>query len=278
MITVLDVRPLGALALAGLALASAGCRQAPAARAEQTARQVSASATSSDQARLWREAADKGLTVGLERVSIVEQPVQPRPRAKGTGQAASEQPQRVVIPPGVHTALRIVAAPSLGTVGTDDFEPASVITKVGDQIALNLGGNRTLTVLARVGDKPIPVSMGEKVQVRYIPRSDPRVPGDVLAIRKDNGDGIVQIVQGGTERVTVSVPAFGLMAKQSESAPPVAVDVSIGNSHQMMTPGQTKQVGGFTVTLTSSIALTGAIAGRIEGSPYSISLIAYRFR
>jgi len=257
------------LGIAGCGLLGA-CRQTPAQQSAEMARRVAALATTPEQARLWRDAADHGLTPGLQRLPVVAQPVQQPPAgARAVSQQVPAQP--VVIPVGVVSAVRVLAAPPADFDGS-----AAVVDVAGDRLELNLGRQQTLRVLARAGGKPIPTRKGERVRVEYQVPSDPRTGRAVVAIRTQAGNGIVSLVQGGDGPVTASVPLFGLSAKQVGKLPLMSVDVGVDSSHQTMTAGETSQVGGLTVTLLSSSAHTRDEAGRIEGSPYSINLIGWR--
>lgn len=260
------------IVLAGGALTVAACaRQTPARQAADTARREATVAATAEQARLWREAADKGLTAGLQRLPVVERPVERRSQSQAVSQQVPAQP--VVIPAGVLSAVRILAAPALSAEGF--VGSAAVRSVADDRLDLDLGLQRILAVLARAGGKPIPTSAGDTVQVDYHVRTDPRVPRDVLAIRTTAGKGIVSVVQGGNGPVTVTVPLFGLTARQIGSPPSMSVDVGVGDAHRTMAAGETAQIGGLNVTLLGSSAYTGESAERIEGSPYSINLIAW---
>jgi hypothetical protein len=230
-----------------------------------------------DQARLWSEAADQGLTAGLDRVPVADRPIQPRQRAVASSQTTPANP--VVIPPPVQTSVRIISRPTLATLGPDGFSgPANVTAANGDRIELDLGQGRTLTVLARAAGNVIRTSPNEKVELTYKVRTDPRVPNDVLALKAASGDGIVQVVQGGIGPVALAVPLFALRAEQVGKPSTVSVAVRVGDVSRIMEPGETAQVGGLTVRLVGSTAVTGDRAARIEGSPYTINLIAWPSR
>jgi hypothetical protein len=133
-------------------------------------------------------------------------------------------------------------------------------------------------MLARLGGKPVAMSPGDIVQVRYLASDDPRVPRDVLAVRTAGGDGFVQAIQGGNSPVTIDVPLFALSATQTGKPPVMAVEVTVGGARRTIAAGETAEVGGLTVRIVASTSYTGSSAGRIEGSPYTISLIAYPSR
>src|SRR5207302_1007001 len=123
--------------------------------------------------------------------------------------------------------------------------------------------------------KPLPLTAGAKVTVEYRLRQDIRSPREVVGIRTERGEGVAQAVESGNDPVTLNLPLFRLVARQSE--PPsrrVLMTVVDDNQHQStatMEPGQTAQVGGLTITLLGSIAVAGPRAGRVEGAPYSVS-------
>jgi hypothetical protein len=231
---------------------------------------VAALATTPEQARSWRDAADHALAPGLQRLPVVAQPIQqPLAGAHAVSQQVPVQP--VVIPAGVVSAVRVLAAP------TGDFDGFAAVNQVaGDRLELDLGRQQTLNVLARAGHKSILTRKGDRVRVVYQTGSDPRTPHAVIAIRTESGSGIVSLIQGEHKPVTASVPLFRLTAKQVGQPPSMGVDVGVNAYHRTMTAGETAQVGDLTVTVLGSSGHTGAAAARIEGSPYSINLIAWR--
>ena len=92
--------------------------------------------------------------------------------------------------------------------------------------------------------------------------------------------GVAQAIESGNAPVTLNLPLFRLVARQSE--PPSrrvlmrVIDSNGRESSATMEPGQTAQVGGLSITLLGSIAVEGPRAGRLEGSPYSISVLVWR--
>ena len=254
-------------------LATSGCsRQTPAQQAADAARHLADTAATPDQARLWREAADQGLAVGLEQAPAAGGLVARRVTATAVSQQIVPQP--VIIPEGVQTAVRILAAPAVVPAGFNGT--ATVVGVDGYRIELDFGQQERLVLLARAGGKPIATQSRDRVQVEYRTRRDPRTPGDILAIRTEAGGGIVQAVQGGNEWVTLTVPLFRLTARQSGSPQAMTVDVGVGDAHRTMREGETAQVGGLNVTVIGSSAHTGEAAERIEGSAYTLNLIAWR--
>ena len=265
------MRAVWAAALAVTVVAASGCtRDTPARQASDAARRLADRATEG-QARLWLEAADQGLAVGLERAPASEGLVGRRVAATALSQQIVPQP--VSIPEAVQTAVRILAAPA----APDGYKGAATVVAVDVyRIELDFGRPERLVLLGRAGGNPIAMQPADRVQLEYRTRRDPRTPWDILAIRTATGRGIVQAAQGGNERVTLTVPLFELTARQTGNPPAMTVDVGVGDAHQTMRVGETAQVGGLNVTLLGSSAYTGDAAERIEGSAYTLSLIAWR--
>src|SRR5438876_381769 len=70
------------VATAGILVLAGACRQSPAARdAQVKAGQIADHTPSPDQARLWREAAAKGLGAGLEKIPVANPPIDVPQRA-----------------------------------------------------------------------------------------------------------------------------------------------------------------------------------------------------
>ena len=174
------------------------------------------------------------------------------------------------------TALRIVAAPRVGPAGFSG--EATVVDVAGERINLDLGQGRMLTFVARAEGSPIRTAIGDQVRVEYRVRSDPFDRQQVLAVRTRSGGGIVSVLESGTMPVTVSVPLFGLVARQVGEAfrGTIDVDVRVGEDPAMrIKSGAIVRFRGLAVGLRASTARPNANRNTLEGNPYSIDLVAW---
>jgi hypothetical protein len=270
---------MGAIALALGAACNSPERQAAAA-----ARDASEVAATPEQKQLWQDAADKGDAPGLQSVPIPQEPViQRRPSQAPGAQPKPQPPQSITIAPGVRSELRVVLYPE------DPFErytgPARV-TKVeqnGDRIEVQLppgasGTPRTLALLVRISSKPLPVKVGEMVDVAYQVRRDPQVPDDAIGIRNSAGAGVVHVIRGGNVLVQAVIPLFGLNVKQVDNQPGGPVQF-IGASLKAidLTMGQTSPVEGATARVVSSTVPPGKpVPGLNEGAPFTLNVMVWR--
>jgi hypothetical protein len=287
---------LGVVARFGLSLfvviglAGVGCRQGSD-TAPEIARSVARVAAIPDQERLWREAADQGLAVGLERLSIIDRPVvsrrqpgtaaPPSPRAgqpppppsPGGGQQPSQAPP-LTIPPEIDSQIRIVSAPPVGSGFTG---AATVVAAADDQLTLALGQAGNLVVLARAGKKPIPVIVGkEEVRLAYSPRRSPRAADEMLVIRTASGKGIGRVVQTGAKPITLTVPFYGVVATQVDVADPWSVNVRVSGVPPRILPmGTTVQLGNLFVRLVGAYARSEGRKGPAGGAPYQINILVW---
>ena len=233
-------------------------------------------ASTPDQQRLWREAGAKGIAPGLERLRAGERPVATRPSAQVAPQPVSVPLQGPSIPVGVTSQLRVLDTADATTEAYSGFATVRNIT--GDRVELDLGNQRSLTMLARAGGKPLSLTPRARVQVEYRPRGNIRTPREVVAIRTEDGNGIARAIESGSSPVTLNLPIFKLVATQLPLRRVLVrvIDNNDREARSVLDQGQTTQVGGLTVTLVGSNAVTREGAGRIETVPYSINLLVWR--
>jgi len=260
-----------------------GCRS-PEREAAAAARDVSEVAVTPEQKQLWQDAADKGDAPGLQRVPVVQDPVAQRTRSQVPGGQPQPAPP-ITITPGTRHELRILVYPD------DQYEiytgPARVakVEQNGDLIELQLppgaaGKPRTLALLVRIETKPLPVKVGEMVDVAYQLRRNPQVPNDVIAIRNSAGAGIGHVMQGANVLVQAVIPLFALNARQIDNQPTAPVQFTgagVGPKPVDLTVGQTALVNGLTVRVLGSIVAPGkAPPGLTEGSPFTLNVMVWR--
>jgi hypothetical protein len=267
-----------------IALAIAvGCRS-PERQAAAAARDASEVAATPEQKQLWQDAADKGDAPGLQRVPIPQEPViQRRPSQTPGAQPKPQPPPSITITPTVRNELRVVVYP------VDPFErytgPARV-TKVeqnGDRIEVELppgaaGKPRTLALLVRIGSKPLPVKVGEMVDVAYQLRRDPQVPDDVIGIRNAAGAGIAHVMQGGKALVQAVIPLFGLNVGQTDNQPGAPVRFTGASLKPIdLTTGQTSPVeGAMARVIGSTVPPVKPVPGLSEGTPFNLNVMVWR--
>lgn len=239
-----------------------------------TARVMSGLAATPEQARLWQEAAGMPAT-GLEKMPPIERPVQQRARVTTPDRAVKTQ--SVALAKDLQAGVRIINAPELKE---GRFAGAVQVRHVdGERLALDLGEQRTLTLLARVRGKALQARDGQKAELDYRFRDDPFDRQQIFALKLDNGDGIISLLESGRKPVTVQLPLFELSASQvgEPTNNSMAVDVRVGKSHQTLTQGQIAEFPQerVSVGLVASVAHVGADAHRAEGNPYAVHLVAW---
>jgi hypothetical protein len=276
--------PARLIAFAGtIAVALAvGC-DSPERQAAAAAEDTSQVAATPEQKQLWQDAADKGDTPGLQRVPIPPEPVIQRAPSQAPGAQPKPQPPSITITPGVRNELRVVLYPD------DPFQrytgPARV-TKVeqnGERIEVQLppgasGTPRTLALLVRLGTKPLPVKVGEMVDVAYQLRRDPQLPEDAIGIRNSAGAGIVHVIQGGNVLVQAVIPLFGLNAKQVDNQPGSPVQfIGVTLKPIDLTIGQTSPVDGAMARVIGNTVPAGKpVPGLTEGAPFTLNVMVWR--
>jgi hypothetical protein len=246
------------------------------------ARRIAARATTGEQRRLWTQAADRGSAIGLGRLGQPRQPVQRRAPSTVVSQAVPSRGAGL-IPPGVVSALRIIATAGMENVSLDgNTVTVSSVDATGERVTLDVGGNRTITFQARAGGRGLQLMLNDLVRVEYHASNGQMERRQILAVRAPNGTGIARITETAEKPVIVRIPMFDLEASQltpvvaARGGPPsTGVSVRVGAETRRMTAGQMLQIGGMTVGLLAS-RTPGAQPANAEGSPYVIELIAWR--
>ena len=264
------------LPLAGMAGCAREDAQKPA-DAKSVAEAQGRLATTPEQARLWQQAAGADVARGLEKLPAAEQPVAPRPRITVTDRKV---PSVAPASAGVPTGVRILIAPRLpeGTF----FGVAKVLRAEGDQLELDLGNERILTLEARAAGASLRATTGGSGRLDLRLRDDPQARQEIVAVRLSDADGILSVLETGAEPVTVEVPLFELTARQVGETKDntMRVEVRVGAQSATLAQGQTAEFPGsrLVVGVVSSSAYTGAAAGRAEGMPFAIRLLAWPAR
>lgn len=265
-----------------IALAIAiGCNS-PERQAAEAARNSSELAVTAEQKQLWQDAANRGDAPGLERVPVLQDPVAQRaPSQAPAVPSKPAPPPQPTIPQGVRNEIRVVVYPN------DPFAtytgPAKVedVDKSGERIQLALPGKLgMLTLLVRIDTKPLPVMVGDMVDVSYRARQNPRVPNDAIAIRAAGGAGIAHVMNGGNGPVqNVSIPLFNLNVEQRDEAGlPVRISGPNVPKPIDLAVNQIDSVGGGIMVrvLGSAGVQKGTNVGLIEGAPFTLNVMIWR--
>jgi hypothetical protein len=251
-----------------LSVVVGGCKR----QDTKIAEQLSTLSTTPAQQRLWKQAADQGVTRGVLRLDKTNRPVRARQSSTVANRAIPQRGAGPYFPPTVTSAVRITTTSGLANA---DYQGPARVTTVdpsGEGLTLDFGNNKTITFQARVGGQTLGVMSGESVSVDYRARSERFNRRQIIAVRAPNGRGIARVTETGAGSLKVSVPLFNLAASQGTGT---SVDVSVGSASKTMMPGETAQIGAVTVNLIASRAVTGQDALTLEGSPYGIELIAW---
>jgi hypothetical protein len=234
---------------------------------------MSQTATTDEQKRLWREAAAKATE--LKAAAVLQRPVEKRQRV-----AVPEvrvPPKPASLPRDMASGARVLAAPEL-TEGRFAGK-ATVLRAEGERLELDLGDNRVLAILAKIGGAPARVRQGATVELDYRVRDDPFDRQSRLALRLPEGGGLVSVLEGGTRPVTLQVPMFQLTATQvgKPELNTMNVEVRVGGERQVLKVGEIGEFkkAGLSVGLLGSIAYEGDAAAATEGNPYAINLTAW---
>jgi len=235
-------------------------------------------AATPEQARLWKEAVEKAAASGLEKAPLAEHPVAPRQRVVAQNRVAQGKPFQ--FPRELVAGIRVVSAPA---VDGDRFSgTAQVVRAEGEQLELDLGQRRILTLVARARGGPLRARVGEKTELDYRVKEDPFERRLILALRMENGDGVMSVLESGRKPVSVPIPMFDLSAMQvgKPEKNVMDVEVRVGRERKVLAQGQVAEFPGsrLTVGLVASVAYTGADVYRAEGNPYAIQLVAWPTR
>ncbi len=260
-------------AVVAAGLAAAGC-QSDDQRSRRMAEDAAAlsEGSSPDQARLLREAAARGDTLGLQSVPIVERPVDtraPQPMPDQTGPS-----QDVALPARADSAMRVLDVPA-GLGSAFDVPAATVSAMAAERVTVDLGSGQTLIFLCRVEGAPLRLRQGDRVSVQYRSLDTPSEREQLLAVRTPGGPGVAQIVSGAESPIQLSVPSFDLVVQQVGEGRSATVRVAVGGREAVLPPGATTTVNGVMVRVVASQALAGPQSGLAEGPPYALNLLAW---
>lgn len=255
-------------------------------QAAKAARNVSAVAVSVKQKELWKDAADKGTAPGLQRVPVLQEPVTQRTRSQAPAAQPKPSPAPpVMIPAGVRNEIRVLTYP------TDPYQSYTGPAKVDDivdqkreNLRLALPGKLgQLTLLVRVGFKPLPLMAGDTVDVAYQLRRNPQMPNDVIGIRISGGvnagAGIVHVMQGSTSSISqINIPLFNLTAQQvNQPGFPVLILGPNLKGEPLRMGEQMDAGGGAVVRVIGSTGPDKATnPGLIEGAPFTMNVMVWR--
>jgi hypothetical protein len=256
---------------------TAGCGSEDAQKprdARSVAEAQSRLATTPEQSRLWQKAGDAEMAGGLDQIPVVEQPVTQRPRITV---ADRKEPRAAPVSAPSPTGVRILAAPELPD---GSFTGAAKVLRAdGEQLDLDLGDKRILSLLVRAAGASLRATTGAFGRLDLRVRDDPHARREIIAVRLENGDGILSVIETGLEPVAVEVPLFELTARQVGEAKGNAlpVEIRVGKESRTLTQGQTAEFPGsrIVVGVVSSVAYTGAAAARAEGRPFALGLKAW---
>ena len=209
-----------------------------------------------------------------------------RTRSQAPGAQPKPTPSTpITIPAGVRNEIRVMTYP------TDPYQPYTgparvedIVDQKGERLRLALPGKLgQLTLLVRVGSKPLPVMVGETVNVAYQLRRNPQMPNDVIGIRKSAGAsagvGIVHMMQGSTSPIKqIDIPLFNLTAQQvNQPGFPVLI---LGPNLKGEPLGMGQQMdagGGAVVRVIGSTGSDKAVSpGLIEGAPFTLNVMVWR--
>lgn len=268
------MRILAAVAVVSVFLLWLNQQVRPPKDAKQATQKAAQLATTEQQKRLWQEAADKGIT--LESVPVVQQPVETRKPVVVQERKVEAKPTK--LPAGMLSGMRILAAPFLPE---GRFSGSATVLRAEDErLELDLGQKRLLVLNARLRGGAVRAKAGEQVTLDYQVNDDPYDRRQLLALKTQQGDGLVSVLHGDKKPVELQIPMFQLTVKQvgRPKQQRMNVEVTVGEERQVLTAGQIVEFkqAGLIVGLIASIAYEGEQAPVAEGNPYAINLVAWR--
>lgn len=235
-------------------------------------------AATREQAQLWKAAAKHAAAGGLDKLPVVENPVAQRPRVAVQDRRVQAQP--FSFPKDLVAGVQVIAAPELPEARFAGV--AQVARSEGERVDLDLGERRILSLYVRAGSSPLRIASEEKVRLDYRVSDDRSGRRAIVALRMQDGTGVVSLLESGSAPIAVQVPLFDLSATQVGMADKYTMDVEVrvGKERKVLSQGQ---VGEFpasrlSVGLVASVAHAGAQAAETEGSPYAIRIIAWPTR
>src|SRR5437870_4889516 len=112
-------------------------------------------AVTSEQSRLWRQAADRKAAVGILNLSVSQASVPKRQPSTIANQPVAPRPAG--IPPEVATAVRIIATADLQNADITGQATVLEADANSQRVMLDLGKGKRITFLARIAGQPLPV-------------------------------------------------------------------------------------------------------------------------
>lgn len=259
-----------------LALFVRACQRAPdlPRDAKSRAEALSRLASTPEQARLWKDAAENNKAQGLEKVPIVERPVQPRRQVVVANKpVVAVQPSG--LPEGLVAGVRVVAAPGLDE-GT--FTGRVRIRAVdGERLEVEVDPRRILTIFARARGGPLRVRAGDSAQLHYSSSYNPLDRRQIVALRIDTGDYILSALETGRGPVTVQVPLLKFVATQvgRPTAGTMDVEVQIRGERRVLAQGRIVEFG----VARASVGIMSSLAAPVsDGNPYALRVVAWASR
>ena len=232
-------------------------------------------ASDPEQQRLWKAALEKNNANALENIPVPGEPVQARAQPTIPNKQVDGKPQP--LPAGMTAGVRLIKSPELQ--GQEFKSTVRVRSVEGERLELDLGGQSTLSMFARARGGALRAAVGDTAQLDLRQRDDPYDRQQILALRFENGDGIVSALDSSDKPLTISIPIFQLTASQvgeiKQNA--MSVAVTVGDSRQLLASGQTVvfEAAGLTVGIVGSSAYVGDQEPSAEGRPYALYLVAW---
>jgi hypothetical protein len=254
-----------------------GCRREQVTDSNIVAERFSTQLADAKQAQLWKQVA-AGPKRDLSQFMVSERSVQTRRKAVPMEKPArGSTPTLATLPGQQPNGVRILSA---SQSAADTFTGAATIKGMeSERVELDLGKERTLSLLLRVRSRGLRAKPGEAVQLEWRTRLEPENRMEILALMTLTGEGIVSVLDSAKKPVTVQVPLFRLTAAQTGTPEKgsMPVEVSVGDEKQTLRQGHTGEFKSarLAVGLVSSLAVTGEEVNREEGNPYAIRLLAW---
>jgi len=265
--------PIWALCLVVL---MTGCtRQGETAQdAKSASKSMAKLATSDSQKELWKQAAETGAQ--QPSPPVVNSPVSDRTRVRVPNQAIKgAQPS---LPEGLISGVVLIDVPELKGGRLSGKYPVARVS--GERLELRVDEKRFLIFNARARGGPLRVKENEQADLDLRLNDDIYNRTLILGIKTASGDGLVSILDGGVKPVTVSLPLFGLVARQvgSPENHTMNVEVTVAGETKVLRIGQIEEFrrAGLSVGLIGSEAYEGESAAALEGNPYVINLTAWK--
>lgn len=242
---------------------------------QRPAERLAERAATPEQAALWRAEAGRPAPRDFDRL-LTETP---RPAGRSGGSPSPTPPPQTTITPGVQNSAHVISSSINDTWSFTGKARVTAVAEAGERITLDAGDGRTIVFVARIGGKPIGLSVGSVVDATFRYRPNPFDYEQVLAVTTGAGTTIVVGVATDQKPAVLAaiLPGFRIVARQVEKPinglMPVSVEVA-DHSERLM-PGAPQPISGVMVQILDSEARPEA-RGVLEGNPYAIDLLAWR--